>query len=377
MNDALPAFNVLPMARPEIGAREQELVSEVLASGVLSLGPMQGRFERAICEFTGAPEASTVSSGTAGLHLAIRAAGIQPGDEVVTSPLSFVASANVMIYESARPVFADIDPQTLNIDPARAAEAIGERTVGLLPVHLFGLAADMPALEALASDRDLWIVEDACESVGAVDREGRQVGTRGHSAVLGFYPNKQIATGEGGMVLCADAETKRRIDSERNQGRAPDMGWLDHTRLGFNYRLSDVAAAIGVAQMEKLPQMLAERERVAGIYSEHLVGVEGLTLPLNVTAPERRSWFVYVVQLPKGSDRAEIMRRLQSEGISSKPYMPAIHLQPYFRETFGHAPGDFPIAEDVAERSLALPFYPSMKSEEVERAALALERALS
>jgi perosamine synthetase len=377
VNDAVPAFDVLPMARPEIGAREQELVAEVLASGVLSLGPMQGRFERALCEFTGAPFASTVSSGTAGLHLAIRAAGIRPGDEVVTSPLSFVASANVMIYEGAKPVFADIDPVTLNIDPARAEEAVTDRTVGLLPVHLFGLVADMPALERIATEHNLWIVEDACESVGAVDTEGRQVGTRGHCAVLGFYPNKQIATGEGGMVFSPDAEIKARIDSERNQGRALDMGWLDHTRLGFNYRLSDVAAAIGVAQVEKLTEMLTNRERVAELYSERLAGVANLTLPLKVEAPSYRSWFVYVVQLPKGSDRPEVMQRLQSEGVSSKPYMPAIHLQPYFRETYGHAPGDFPIAEDVAERSLALPFYPSMKSEEVERAASALERALS
>ncbi len=377
MNDALPAFSVLPMARPEIGPREQELVSQVLGSGVLSLGPMLTRFERALCDFTGAAAASAVSSGTAGLHLAIRAAGISPGDEVVTSPLSFIASANVMVYEGARPVFADIDPVTLNIDPAAAERAVGERTRGLLPVNLFGATAEMAALEAVAERHDLWIVEDACEAVGAVDGDGRQVGTRGHMAVLGFYPNKQIATGEGGMVLCPDEATKARIDSERNQGRAPDMGWLDHTRLGFNYRLSDVAAAIGVAQVEKLARMLDDRAKVAALYREQLGGVSGLTLPAADSGAARRSWFVYVVQLPPGCDRAEVMQRLASAGVSSKPYMSAIHLQPYYREHFGHAPGDFPVAEDIAQRSLALPFYPSMKSAEVERVAQTLERALS
>ncbi|MBJ7355227.1 MAG: DegT/DnrJ/EryC1/StrS family aminotransferase [Thermoleophilaceae bacterium] len=378
MNDSLPALDVLPMARPEIGAREQELVAEVLSSGVLSLGPMLTRFERAVAEWTGATYASAVSSGTAGLHLAIRAAGIAPGDEVVTSPLSFIASANVMIYENATPVFADIDPVTLNIDPAKARAAVSSRTVGLLPVHLFGAAADMTAIEAIASDHHgLWIVEDACEAVGAIDADGRQVGTRGHSAVLGFYPNKQIATGEGGMVLIGDKQVKNRIDSERNQGRAPDMGWLDHENLGYNYRLSDVAAAIGVAQVEKLDEMLDARARVAGWYTELISELDGVTPPAADEGAARRSWFVYVVQLPQGIDRDEVIGRLKSEGVSSKPYMPVIHLQPFYREKFGYAPGDFPIAEDVAARSLALPFYPSMKRGEVERAVETLQRALS
>lgn len=377
MNDALPALEVLPMARPEIGAREEELVLEVLRSGALSLGPMLPRFERALAQWTGAPCASAVSSGTAGLHLAIRAAGVRAGDEVITSPLSFIASANVMIYEQATPIFADIDPVTLNIDPARARAAVTDKTSGLLPVHLFGAAADMPALESIAADHDLWIVEDACEAVGALDSEGRQVGTRGHAAVLGFYPNKQLATGEGGMVLCPDEATKERIDSERNQGRAPDMGWLDHTRLGFNYRLSDVAAAIGIAQVERLDKLLADRAAVAAHYTELLSGIDALTPLAADTGRAKRSWFVYVVQLPDGCDRAQTMAALAAEGISSKPYMPAIHLQPFFRERFGHAPGDFPIAEAVAERSLALPFYPSMKKSDAERVVSTLERVIT
>jgi perosamine synthetase len=377
MNDAVPAFDVLPMARPEIGAREQELVAEVLQSGVLSLGPMLTRFERELATWTGAAHASAVSSGTAGLHLAIRAAGISPGDEVVTSPLSFIASANVMIYENATPVFADIDPVTLNIDPAKARAAVTERTCGLLPVHLFGLAADMPGLEAVAADHGLWIVEDACEAVGAIDSEGRRVGTRGHSAVLGFYPNKQVATGEGGMVLCGSQEVKDRIDSERNQGRAPDMGWLDHERLGFNYRMSDVTAAIGVAQVERLDAMLERRATVARWYAELLASVDGVTVPMADIAPARRSWFVHVVQLPAGVDRDQVIARLREQGVSSKPYMPVIHLQPYYRERFGHAPGDFPVAEDVAARSLALPFFPQMNRAQVERAVTALQEAIA
>lgn len=377
MNDAIPAHDVLPMAKPEIGAREQELVSEVLASGVLSLGPMLARFEQALVDWTGAPYASAVSSGTAGLHLALRAAGIKAGDEVITSPLSFVASANAIVYEEATPVFADIDPTSLNIDPQQARSAISSRTSGLLPVHLYGAAAQMDQLEALADEHELWIVEDACEAVGAIDSEGRPVGTRGHCAILGFYPNKQIATGEGGAVLCPDEAVKALIDSERNQGRAPDMGWLDHVRMGFNYRLSDVAAAIGVAQVEKLDRMLEDRSQVASWYGDFLGELNGLTIPAPDAGLARRSWFVYVVQLPRGIDRGALMKRLKGEGISSKPYMPAIHLQPYYRRRYGYSSGDFPIAEDVAERSLALPFYPSMRRDQVERVAESLERALT
>ncbi|MGB0871636.1 MAG: DegT/DnrJ/EryC1/StrS family aminotransferase [Solirubrobacterales bacterium] len=377
MNDSLPALDVLPMARPEIGAREEKLVLDVLRSGVLSLGPMGPRFERAIADYTGAPYASMVSSGTAGLHLAIRAAGVKPGDEVITSPLSFVASANVIIYEHATPVFADIDPVTLNVDPAKAAERVGELTSGILPVHLFGYSAAMNELEALAREHDLWIVEDACEALGAIDSDGLQVGSRGNLAVFGFYPNKQLATGEGGMVLCATEEQKRRIDSERNQGRAPDMGWLDHQSLGYNYRLSDVSAAIGLAQSEKLDDMLARRARVAHWYSERLREVDGVTVPCADDGRNKRSWFVYVLQLPAGTDRDAVIESLRRDGIASKPYMPVIHLQPYYREQFGYVTGDFPVAEEVAERSLALPFFPSMQEGDVERAVTALRAALA
>ena len=259
---------VVPLARPVIGAAEEQRVLDVLRSGSLSLGPVGPEFERAFAARLGAAHASAVSSGTAGLHLALRAAGVSDGDEVVTSPFSFVASANAIVYERAVPVFADIDPVTLNLDPHAAYAAITDRTTALLPVHIFGYPADLPAFEAM----QLPIVEDACEALGAVHADGVAVGARGHAAAFGFYPNKQLTTGEGGMVCVGDAETKERIDSERNQGRAPDMGWLDHDRLGFNYRLSDLAAALGVAQLARLDQMLADRAHVAELYRSALKG---------------------------------------------------------------------------------------------------------
>ncbi|MDQ6606738.1 MAG: DegT/DnrJ/EryC1/StrS family aminotransferase, partial [Actinomycetota bacterium] len=244
---------VIPMARPVIGEEEERRVLEVLRSGRLSLGPRLAEFEQAFAAFIGAPVASAVSSGTAGLHLALRAAEVGDGAEVITSPFSFVASANVAVYERARPVFADIDPVTLNLHPDAAAAVVTDRTAALLPVHVFGYPADIPAFERLG----LPIVEDACEALGAVHADGTAVGASGHPAVFAFYANKQLTTGEGGMITAADAATKERIDSERNQGRAPNMDWLDHDRLGFNYRLSDIACALGLAQLERLPEMLA------------------------------------------------------------------------------------------------------------------------
>jgi perosamine synthetase len=358
---------VIPTSRPAIGERERELVREVLDSGHLSLGPRLEEFEEGFAQRIGAQYTSAVSSGTAGLHLATRAAGIERGDEVITTPFSFVASANCVVYEGAKPVFCDIDPRTFNIDPAAAEAAITDRTSGLLPVHIFGYPADMPALERLASDRGLWIVEDACEALGARHGDGKDVGARGNPAVFAFYPNKQMTTGEGGIVVSPDAATKERIDSERNQGRSPDMGWLDHDRLGFNYRLTDIACALGIAQLEKLDELLAARARVASLYNQALAGVEGLELPCPDEGGDRRSWFVYVVQLPRELDRDETIRALRERGIDSKPYLPAIHLMSYYREAFGHREGEFPVCEDVSARSIALPFFPGLTEGEVEQ----------
>ncbi len=370
------AGETIPLARPVLGEQEERAAIEVLRSGQLSLGPAVAEFERRFAEFLGAPHASAVSSGTAALHLALRAAGVQRGDEVVTSPFSFVASANVALYEGARPVFADIDPVTLNLDPAAAAAAVTERTRALLPVHIFGYPADMPAFEALAARHRLEIVEDACEALGARHSDRVAVGARGHPAAFGFYANKQLTTGEGGMLALGDAAAKERVDSERNQGRAPDMGWLDHDRLGFNYRLSDLACAIGLAQLERLAGMLAARARAAALYREALAGCEGLELPCEERAGERRGWFVFVVQVPRGADRDDTVRALAERGIQSKPYLPAIHLMSFYRERFGHREGEFPVCEDVAARSLALPFFPGIGEGQVERVAAELQAVL-
>ena len=369
--------DLIPLARPLVADREEELLLEALRSRRLALGPRLGEFETALARRLGVERVSAVSSGTAGLHLAIRSAGVQPGDEVVTTPFSFVASANCMLYEGARPVFCDIDRETLNLEPGAAAAAVTERTSGLLPVHVFGHPADMPALERLAADRGLWIVEDACEALGAVHADGSLVGARGNLAVFGFYPNKQLTTGEGGAIVCADAAAKERIDSERNQGRAPDMGWLDHDRLGFNYRLDELSCALGLAQLERLDGMLADRARVADLYAAALGGIEGLQLPSRGERGDRRSWFVYVVQLPPSVDRDAAVVALRQRGVDSKPYLPAIHLMSFYRERFGHREGEFPVCEDVARRSLALPFFPELREGQVERVAEALREVIA
>ncbi len=366
----------IPLAKPEIGAREEELALEVLRSGRLSLGPMGERFERAFAAWLGVEDAVAVSSGTTALHLGVRALGWGPGDEVLTSPFSFVASANCLLYEGARPVFCDVDPETLNLDPTAAAAAAGERTVGILPIHIFGYPAAMPELEALAAKRGLGLLEDACEALGAIDSEGRKVGTRGNLATFAFYANKQLTTGEGGMIVPTDPAVAARLRSERNQGRAVDMGWLDHGGLGFNYRLSDLAAALGVAQVEKLGAMLEGRARVAALYEQGLAAIEGLRAPASGRGAEARSWFVYPVRLPEGADRNATVDRLAGEGIASKAYLPCIHLFPHLRE-LGYGEGQFPVAEAASARSLALPFFPSMSESQVARVCEALARSLS
>jgi perosamine synthetase len=371
------AEEFIPLARPVLGEEEERAVIEVLRSGQLSLGPKVPEFERLFAERVGAAHASAVSSGTAGLHLALRAAGVEEGDEVITSPFSFVASANAIVYCGATPVFADIDAVTLNLDPAAAEAAITPRTKAILPVHIFGYPADMPAFERIAQKHGLAIVEDACEALGARHADGTAVGGRGNPAVFGFYANKQITTGEGGMVTMADAGVKARIDSERNQGRAPDMGWLDHDRLGFNYRLSDVACAIGVAQLGRLGAMLAARAGLAKLYREALRGIDGLELLCPDSGGNVRGWFVFVVQLPRKVDRDTTVRALAAAGIQSKPYLPAIHLMSFYRERFGHREGEFPVCEDVAARSLALPFFVGMAEGDVRRVAEQLSAALA
>jgi perosamine synthetase len=382
----MSAQEPIPLARPDLGEREEEMVLEVLRSGWLSLGPVLERFERDFARWLGVEDAVAVASGTAALHLGVRALGWGPGDEVVTSPLSFVASANCLLYEGAVPVFCDIDPVTLNIDPAAASAAVGSRTAGVLPVHVFGYPAAMPELEALATRSSLGILEDACEAAGAVDASGAPVGARGNLAVFAFYANKQLTTGEGGMAIPPSPRTAARLRSERNQGRARDPRSLSHERLGFNYRLSDLQAAIGVAQLERADQLLADRARVAALYAEHLKAMgaaaagdgdpDGLALPCADRGAERRSWFVYAVQLPAGADRDAVIGELGELGVAAKAYLPCIHLMPHYQERFGLREGQFPVAERVAARLLALPFFTGMTEAQVERVAGALGAAL-
>jgi perosamine synthetase len=365
----------LSLAKPDIGPEEERLVLEVLRSGRLSLGPMLERFEREFAAWLGVEDAIATNSGTTALHLGVRASCWGEGSEVVLSPFTFVASANCLLYEGVRPVFADVDPVTLNLTPENAASAIGPDTAGLLPIDIFGYPCDMPAFEELAERHGLRILEDAAQAIGAVDREGHRVGTRGNLVAFAFYANKQMTTGEGGMIIPRDPAEAERIRSERNQGRAVDMDWLDHDRLGFNYRMSDVAAAIGVAQVEKLDRMLADRERVAGLYEIALSRLDGVELPVSGNGREKRSWFVYPVRLPEGVDRDVVIARLGAEGIPAKAYLPCIHLFPHLR-ALGYGEGDFPVAESVSARSLALPFHTRLTEAEVARVSAALERAL-
>ena len=365
----------VPLSFPWLDEREEELVAEVLRSGRLSLGPTIDRFEEAFAEAVGAPYAAAVSSGTAGLHLLCVATGIGSGAEVVTSPYSFVASANCAIYEGATPVFADVDRRTLNLDPAAVEAAITERTRAVVAIDIYGYPCELDELRAICDRRGLVLVEDACEALGARYRGG-PIGSHGPSAVFAFYPNKQLTTGEGGMITTHSEEEWRLLRSLRNQGRADSGGWLEHVRLGFNYRLDDVRAAIGLGQLEKLGEILTRRAAVAARYGELLADLEGLELPCANDADHERSWFVYVVALPGGTDREAVIAALEERGVQTARYLPCIHLQPYMQERFGFRVGLCPVAEEMSARTLALPFHTLLEEDDQAYVAAALRTAL-
>jgi perosamine synthetase len=365
----------VPLSRPYIDERDEELVVDVLRSGRLSLGPTIERFEELFAEQVGAPYAAAVSSGTGGLHMLCHIAGVQDDDEVITSPVSFVATANCFIFEGGRPVFADVDPDTLNLDPAAVEAAITERTKGIVVVDMFGYPCELDELREIAERHGLWMIDDSCEALGA-EYKGAPIGSHGISGTFGFYPNKQITTGEGGMVTTHSEDEWELLKSLRNQGRSYDSRWFHHVRLGFNYRITDLQAALGIGQLEKLDRLLAMRSDAAARYGELLAGVEGVEVPLADDAAHRRSWFVYVVKLAQGIDRDAVLERLAAQGIEAGLYVPAVHLQPYMRERYGFAEGTCPVAEDACSRTLALPFFPQLEREDQERVAAALRDAL-
>jgi perosamine synthetase len=370
-----PATEQIPLSRPYLDEREEELVLEVLRSGRLSLGPKIDRFEALLAERVGAPYAAAVSSGTAGLHLCVKLAGVQPGDEVITTPLSFIASSNVILYEGATPVFVDVDARTLNLDPAAVEAAITPRTRALVLVDLFGYPLDIDAFQALADRHGIAIVEDACEALGATYR-GRPVGSFGPPAVFAFYPNKQVTTGEGGAVALHSEEEWDLVKSLANHGRTDRGDTFWHERLGYNYRLDELSAALGVVQLSKLDTILPLRDEVAARYNALLADVEGVDLLCADDDVHRRSWFVYVVFVEPPVERAEVIARLAAEGIASKPYLPAIHLQPAYTRRFGFSEGMYPVAEAAGAQGLALPFHTGLTPGEQEQVVAALERAM-
>jgi len=370
--------HTIPLAQPDLTEREVEAVVRVLRTSRLSLGPVLEAFERRLAAVAGVKHAVAVNSGTSALHLCVKALDIKEGDEVITTPFSFIASANCVLYERARPVFVDIDPHTLNLDPGRVERAITARTKAVLAVDIFGHPAEWDALADIARRHGLKLIEDAAEALGA-EYKGRRAGSFGDVAVFAFYPNKQITTGEGGAVLTDDAEIAELCRSLRNQGRGEDStgGWLRHERLGYNYRLSDLNCALGLAQLERLGELLQKRERVARLYNERLEPLEqrGLLQRPYVAPHVKMSWFVYVIRLDRRFDRDSVMRQLRARGVECADYFPPIHLQPVYR-ALGYKPGDFPITEDVASRTLALPFHPRLTESEVDRVVATLEELL-
>ena len=373
--EGLSVTRQIPLSSPWLDEREEERVLDVMRSGRLSLGPTIERFEEAFAEAVDAPYAAAVSSGTAGLHLLCVAAGVGPGDEVITSPYSFVASANCALYEGATPVFADVDARTLNLDPAAVEGAITDRTKAVVAVDIYGYPCELDELRALCERHGLALVEDACEALGARYR-GRLIGSHGPSAVFAFYPNKQITTGEGGIVTTHSESEHRLLLSLRNQGRADGGGWLEHARLGFNYRIDDVRAAIGLGQLEKLDEILEARAAVAARYHALLGDIEGVSLPCADDAEHERSWFVYVVALPERADREHVIASLEGGGVQTARYLPCIHLQQYMRERFGFREGLCPVAEAASARTVALPFHTRLGEDDQAYVAAALRAAL-
>ena len=387
----------VPMSSPDLTEAERLAVAAVMQTPSLSMGNEIQAFEAAFCNFTGCKHAIGVSSGTAGLHLCVRAAGISDRDLVITTPFSFVASTNVLLFERAVPIFVDVDPLIGNIDAEQVRQAAADVSLGgqaarrwlprrgaadnaelkaILPVDVFGQPADLDPVRETARLYNLKVIEDSCEALGA-QYKGRPAGTLADYGVFAFYPNKQITTGEGGMVVTDDGEAAALMRALRNQGRAPGDTWLQHTHLGYNYRLDELSAALGRVQMSRLNELLSRRDQVAAWYAERLPEIPGVEAPQVVPNTTRPSWFVYVIRFDQSIDRDLVAARLGEAGIPARPYFLPIHLQPYMVERFGYRPGDFPVTEDLGKRGLALPFSGVMTEDQVDQVCRILQQILS
>lgn len=368
----------IPLSSPDLNQADKAAVLEVLDSPSLSLGPKLAGFERATAHIAGTRHAVATNSGTSALHLCVRAAGIGDGDEVITTPFSFVASANCILFERGKPIFVDIDPVTYNIAPGAIEAAITSRTKAILPVHVFGRPCDIEAVLAIARRHGLVVIEDACEAIGAEYR-GRPVGSFGQTGVFAFYPNKQLTTGEGGVLVTDDDRVARQCYSWRNQGRRDSGGWLEHDEIGYNYRLSDINCALGISQMTRLEEIVTARQRVAALYDQALSTISEIVPPRLDEPHCRISWFVYVVRLADEFNRGhrdQLIAELRKRGVDCRNYFPPIHLQPLYRRMFQYRPGSFPVTEHVSDRTVALPFFNRLSERQIESVCTALREAV-
>jgi dTDP-4-amino-4,6-dideoxygalactose transaminase len=391
----------ITMSSPDLTDFDRQAVIEVINTPNLSMGKYTPAFEKTFSDLTGAKHAIAVNSGTAGLHLCVRAAGIGAGDLVITTPFSFVASTNVLLFENAIPIYVDVDPKTGNLDPDLLADAvknvekflppslrntqhatpnsqllIPNSPKAILPVDVFGQPADMDSINAIAKQNGLTVIEDSCEALGATYK-GRQAGTLGEYGVFAFYPNKQITTGEGGVIITNNDKAADFMRALRNQGRAPGDTWLSHTYLGYNYRIDEMSAALGYKQMQRLEELLRKREQVAAWYEARLAEIPGVEIPFVPPTTTRSSWFVYVIRFDAKLNRDALAQKLEARGVPVRPYFLPIHLQPYMVERFGWRAGDFPVTEDLGRRGLAVPFSGVMTEEQVEYVCQAIRQALS
>jgi len=350
----------IPLSQPDITNLERKAVLGVLKTSRLSLGPKLEEFEKVMADYLGVKYAVAVNSGTSALHLIVRALNIGEGDEVITTPFSFIASSNCILFEKAKPVFVDINKDTLNIDIDKIENKITKKTKAILAVDVFGQPADWNALQEIAQRHKLLLIEDSAEALGS-EYNGRKCGTFGAAGVFSFYPNKQITTGEGGMIVTNNRKIAEFCKSMRNQGRDESGRWFKYVRLGYNYRLSEINCALGIVQLKRINQILKKREKAAETYNNLLKDCKEIKLP-HISKNIKISWFVYVIRL---KNRDDIIKKLQEKGIQCSNYFPPIHLMPFYRKLFSYKKGDFPICEKISQETLALPFFNNLKKSEI------------